>query len=124
MLKEYNTFISELGHDLCKAERHLRTYTPNNAEQEYKHNNYNTLLEIVNYSKRTNNLIDIFNYLSECYLNSLNNKSIGICETYHNTLERLIYTDKVKRYLYDKDTYLLEGTYGKTLRKLNFYYPY
>lgn len=124
MLKEYNTFISELGHDLCNAKRHLYTYTPNNAEQEYKHNNYNTLLDIVNYSKKTNNLIDIFNYLSECYLNNLNNKGIGICETYHNTLGRLIYTDKVKRYLYGKDTYLLEGTYWKTLRKLNFYYPY
>lgn len=132
--KEYNIFKDTLNRMYDDATTMLEVYTPTNIEQTYKYNRYNTLSEVTdlfNYYfnqslSYSQTLIQIFeNIIGNYYTRELeeqNKTDIGIKETYFNLLRELAFTDTIKRYYYDKDTYLLEGNYSKMLKSVHLYY--
>lgn len=104
-----------------QAENHRFSYTPNNYEQIYKHNNLECLLEIkgkVNYYNEYYNSDDetklnfIFEYVKQLYLDEseklktmseVNLKlHYGIIDTYHFVVDELFHINSVQRYLYRK----------------------
>lgn len=107
-----------------QAENHRFSYTPNNYDQIYKHNNLECLLEIkdkVNYYNKYYNFDDetklnfIFECVKQLYLDErerlktmseVNLKlRYGIIDTYHFVVDELFYINSVQRYLYRKGKY-------------------
>ena len=117
-------FESWLSNKIEQAENHRFSYTPNNYDQIYKHNNLECLLEIkgkINYYNEYYNSDDetklnfIFEYVKQLYLDEserlktmseVNLKlRYGIIDTYHFVVDYLFYINSVQRYLYRKGKY-------------------
>lgn len=113
-----------LNNEIKQAENHRFSYTPNNYEQTYKHNNLECLLEIksiVEYCKgyygldNEQKLNSIFERVAQLYIdesNRLKNMSevnlklrFGIIDTYHFVVDYLFYIDSIQRYLYQRGRY-------------------
>lgn len=117
-------FESWLNNKIEQAENHRFSYTPNNHDQIYKHNNLECLLEIkgkVNYYNEYYNSDDetklnfIFERVKQLYLDEserlktmseVNLKlRYGIVDTYHFVVDYLFYINSVQRYLYQRGKY-------------------
>lgn len=117
-------FEESLNIKIEQAENHRFSYTPNNREQIYKHNNLECLFEIrgiVEYFKGYHNLDDeqilncIFERVKQLYLDEserlktmseVNLKlRIGIIDTYHFVADKLFYFNSIQRYLYQRGRY-------------------
>ena len=107
-----------------QAENHRFSYTPNNCDQIYKHNNLECLLEIrnkVNYYNEYYNSDDetklnfIFENVKQLYLDEserLKNTSdvnlklrYGIIDTYHFVANELFCFNSIQKYLYKRGRY-------------------
>lgn len=117
-------FESWLNNKIEQAENHRFSYTPNNYDQIYKHNNLECLLEIkgkvVYYNEYYNSddetkLNFIFERIKQLYLDEserlktmseVNLKlRYGIIDTYHFVVDYLFYINSIQRYLYQRGTY-------------------
>ena len=113
-----------LNNEIKQAENHRFSYTSNNYEQTYKHNNLECLLEIkgiVEYCKGYHGLDDeqklnsIFERVKQLYLDEserlktmseINLKlRYGIIDTYHFVVDYLFYINSIQMYLYRKGGY-------------------
>ena len=117
-------FEEWLNNKIEQAENHRFSYTPNNYDQIYKHNNLECLLEIkgiVEYYKEYHGLDDeqklnsIFERVKQLYIDEserlkamseVNLKlRYGIIDTYHFVVDYLFYINSIQRYLYQRGRY-------------------
>ena len=120
-LKDFENWLDD---KIKQAENHRFSYTPNNYEQNYKHNNLECLLEIkgiVEYCKGYYGLDDeqklnsIFERIKQLYLDESNRLKkmsevnlklrFGIIDTYHFVVDYLFYINSIQRYLYQRGGY-------------------
>lgn len=120
-LKDVENWLDD---KIKQAEVRKDTYTSNNYEQIYKHNNLECLLEIkgiVEYCKGYHGLDDeqklnsIFERIKQLYIDEserlktmseVNLKlRYGIIDTYHFVVDYLFYINSIQRYLYQRGRY-------------------